>query len=126
MLGDKPAPKDGENFWLWFLKIFSGLLVIVLLFVHLAVNHFMGNQGLLTFHEVVAYLSHPWVAAMEIAFLIIVISHALMGTRSIILDFKPAPSLVRALNWTFLGIGLLSIGYGVWLIRVVIYWGSGG
>ncbi len=32
--------KSGESLGLWLLKIITGALVIVLLFVHLVVNHF--------------------------------------------------------------------------------------
>ncbi len=126
LLEERSVPKSGENFWLWFLKILSGILVIVLLFVHLTVNHFTATEGLLNFEEVVAYLSNPWIALMEISFLVIVVSHALLGTRSIILDFKPSRGVLRVMDWLFVAIGVVSIGYGIWLTRVVISWGSGG
>lgn len=126
MLEERTGPKSGEGFWLWFLKMLSGILVIVLLFVHLTVNHFTATGALLNFEEVVAYLSNPLVTFTEVAFLIIVVSHALLGTRSIILDFKPSRGALRALDWFFVAVGIVSIGYGIWLTRVVISFGSGG
>lgn len=114
------TPKRGETFWLWLLKIVSGLLVIVLLGVHLTVNHMTGSaNGLLTYQEVVAYLSNPWIALMEISFLIIVVSHALIGARSIVLDLNPSQGVLRAVNWLFLATGAVSIVYGIWLIWVI-------
>jgi succinate dehydrogenase / fumarate reductase, membrane anchor subunit len=126
MIEERTGPKSGEGFWLWFLKLLSGILVIVLLFVHLTINHFTATGALLNFEEVVAYLSNPLVTFTEVSFLIIVVSHALLGTRSIILDFKPSRGVLRTLDWLFLAVGVISIGYGIWLTRVVISWGTGG
>ena len=111
---------------MWLLKILTGVLVFTLLMVHLVVNHFAAEEGLLGYDEVVAYLSNPWIALMEISFLIIVVTHALVGTRSVILDLKPARSLLRALDWLFVAVGIVSIGYGIWLVRVIVNQGTGG
>jgi succinate dehydrogenase / fumarate reductase membrane anchor subunit len=126
MLEEGSRPRSGESFWLWFLKLLSGILVIVLLFIHLTVNHFTATGALLNFEGVVAYLSNPLVTGTEIAFLIVVVSHALLGTRSLILDFKPSRSVLRVVDWLFLAVGVVSIGYGIWLTRVIISFGSGG
>ena len=114
------VPKKREGFWLWFLKILTGILVITLLFVHLTVNHLVAPEGLLTFDEVVAYLSNPFVAAMEISFLVIVVSHALIGARSIILDLNPSDGVLRFVDILFVLIGLVSVGYGIWLTSAII------
>ena len=126
MLEEGSKPRSGESFWLWFLKLLSGILVIVLLFIHLTVNHFTATGALLNFEGVVAYLSNPLVTVTEISFLIVVVSHALLGTRSLILDFKPSRSVLRVVDWLFLAVGVVSIGYGIWLTRVIISFGSGG
>lgn len=121
MLSANSTPKSGEGMWLWLAKIASGVLVIVLLFVHLAVNHLIGSEsaGLLTFEEVVAYLSNPWIALMEGSFLVIVVTHALLGVRSVLLDLNPSPRAVRLIDWSFSLLGLVSIAYGIWLLRVI-------
>jgi succinate dehydrogenase hydrophobic anchor subunit len=120
MLNEKSVPKTGENVWIWLLKIVTGVLVIALLFTHLVVNHLVASEGLLTYQEVVAYLSNPWVAVMEMSFLVIVVSHALVGTRSIILDLNPSRSMLRLLDGLFTLVGIASVVYGVWLIQVII------
>jgi succinate dehydrogenase hydrophobic anchor subunit len=120
MLNEKSVPKTGENVWIWLLKIVTGVLVIALLFTHLVVNHLVAPEGLLTYQEVVAYLSNPWVAVMEMSFLVIVVSHALVGTRSIILDLNPSRSMLRWLDGLFTLVGIASVVYGVWLIQVII------
>lgn len=120
MLNQVSVPKKREGFWLWFVKILTGIFVIALLFVHLIVNHLTAPEGLLTFDEVVAYLSNPWVAFMELSFLVIVVVHALVGTRSIVLDLNPSDGTMRIVDILFVLIGLVSIGYGFWLTSVII------
>ena len=119
------APKPGESTWLWLLKIVSGVLVITLLFVHLTVNHFVAAKGLMTYQDVVNYLSNPWIAFMEMTFLVTVVVHSLIGTRSIILDLNPSQSALRAINWLFGLVGVASVIYGVWLIQTIVSHGAG-
>lgn len=120
MIDQVSIPKKREGFWLWFLKLLSGLLVIALLFVHLIVNHLTAPEGLLTFEEVVAYFANPWIVAMELSFLVIVVTHALIGARSVILDLNPSDGTLRAIDIFFVLLGLASIGYGIWLTSVIV------
>ena len=120
MIETKSTPKNGEGVWLWLFKIVSGVLIIVILIIHLVVNHFVGEGALLTYADVVRYYSNPIIPAMEIAFLILVVSHSLVGVRSILLDLKPSRGLLTAINWVFTVIGAVSIGYGIWLIMAIV------
>jgi succinate dehydrogenase / fumarate reductase membrane anchor subunit len=92
--------------------------------IHLVVNHFVAEGGLLTYADVVAYYRIPIIPIMEIAFLIIVVSHALIGLRSIILDLRPSRQTLTAINWLFVVIGIVSVVYGIWLIQVIVAKGS--
>ncbi|RPI30761.1 MAG: hypothetical protein EHM70_13100 [Chloroflexota bacterium] len=116
---DISVRKTGESTFLWFLKLLTGLLVITLLFIHLVVNHMVASEGLLSYAEVVAYLSNPWIALMEMSFLVIVVTHALLGTRSILLDLNPSRAVLRIVDVTFIAVGIVSIVYGIWLIQVI-------
>ncbi len=120
------TPKSGEGAGLWLLKIITGALVVTLLIVHLIVNHFTAPGGLLNYHEVAVYLSNPWIALMESSFLVIVVTHALLGLRSIILDLKPSRAVMGFVNWGFSLLGVFSVVYGIWLIRVIVVRGTGG
>ena len=113
------SPKSGEGVWLWLLKILSGPVIFVLLGVHLVVNHLVAEGGLQTYASVIAYLANPWIAAMEIIFLVFVVTHALLGVRSILLDLKPSAGTLQAINWVFSLVGIGSILYGIWLIRAI-------
>jgi succinate dehydrogenase / fumarate reductase membrane anchor subunit len=113
-------PKPKENVWLWLAKLVSGVLVFTLILVHIIVNHLVATGGLLNYAAVVAYLSKPWIAVMESSFLIVVVCHSLLGSRSILLDLKPSPRLLRGLDILFLLVGLVAIVYGIWLIRLIV------
>ncbi len=120
MLNDRSMPKSGENAWVWLLKILSGVLVVVFLFIHLVVNHLVAPEGLLSYREVVEYLSNPWITLMEASFLVIVVSHSLLGTRSILLDLNPSASFKRVMDWFLTAVGIVAIGYGIWLLRTIV------
>jgi succinate dehydrogenase / fumarate reductase membrane anchor subunit len=119
MIETKSAPKIGEGTWLWLLKIFSGGLIIVLLLVHFIVNHLVAEGALLTYADVIAYYANPWIVLMEIIFLVVVISHGLIGLRSVILDLKLTPKIQMVIDIILVAVGLVSTGYGIWLALTV-------
>jgi succinate dehydrogenase / fumarate reductase membrane anchor subunit len=112
--------KAREKSGLWFIKQFSGVLVFVLIIVHLLVNHFVSPNGLLTYQEVIAYLGNPWIAAMEITFLIVVTGHALLGVRSILLDLNPTKRVLSIIDPLLVVIGVIAAGYGIWLTMIIV------
>lgn len=122
MIETKSVPKSGEGSGLWLLKILTGALVIVILAIHFWVNHLLGSMaGLLTYEEVVAYYTkNLFIPIMEGLFVTVVVSHALLGLRSIILDMHPSPKALSVVNWVFLIGGAGFIIYGIWLITVIV------
>jgi len=119
MINAKSTPRAGENTWLWLTKMITGLLVVILLLVHFIVNHFIAEGALLTYEDVVAYFSNPWIVLMEITFLIIVVSHGLIGLRSVILDLNLSRRIMSITDWVLITVGVISIGYGIWLALVI-------
>ena len=116
---NKSMPKSGENSWLWLIKIVTGPLLVVLLLIHLIVNHFIGQKGLLTYADVIAYYKNPIIPIMEICFLATVVAHSLIGLRGIILDLKPTRSTLKAIDWVLVVGGILAVSYGTWLVVVI-------
>jgi len=114
------TPRSGEGAGLWFLKILTGFLVIVVLIIHLIVNHLIVEGGLLTYADVVHYYQNPIIPIMEIAFLIIVVTHALIGLRSVLLDLQPSNKVLRLINYGLVVLGVGSIAYGIWLVLVIV------
>ena len=113
------APKSGENSWIWLIKIVTGPLLLVLIIVHLIVNHFISDTGLLTYADVVAYYRNPLIPIMEIAFLATVVTHSLSGLRGIILDLKPTRNFLRVMDWVLIILGVSAVGYGTWLALTI-------
>ncbi|MDO9087601.1 MAG: hypothetical protein Q7U53_15440 [Anaerolineaceae bacterium] len=113
------TPRSGEGAGLWFLKIFTGFLVIVVLIIHLVVNHLFVEGGLLSYADVVRYYQIAIIPIMEIAFLIFVVVHALIGLRSVLLDLQPSNRALRLMNYGLGLLGTVSIAYGIWLVVVI-------
>lgn len=112
------APR--ENAWLWLVKIIAGLLIVILLGIHFVINHLVAPEGLLSYADVLSYYQVWFVPLMEIIFLVVVITHALVGVRSILLDLNLSAQLVKGITWILLMIGAGGILYGIWIvIRVV-------
>lgn len=120
MLTSRSVPKSRENTWLWLFKIISGVLIIVVLLIHFVVNHFIGENALLSFADIVAYYKNPIIPIMEGFFLVFVVSHSLVGLRSIILDLKPSDSTLKVVDVLLVLVGIGFIGYGIWLLRAVV------
>ena len=109
------APKSGENTWLWLIKILTGPLLLIILAIHLLVNHFLGETGLLTYADIIAYYRNPIIPAMEIVFLATVVTHSLSGLRGIILDLKPGRDVLKIIDWILVLLGISAVVYGTWL-----------
>jgi succinate dehydrogenase / fumarate reductase membrane anchor subunit len=115
------APRSGENTWLWLVKILTGPLLLILLGIHLVVNHFIGaSHGLLTYADVVAYYRNPIVPIMEILFLAAVVTHSLSGLRGIILDLKPARNILKVIDIVLVIFGISVVVYGFWLVMAIV------
>jgi succinate dehydrogenase / fumarate reductase membrane anchor subunit len=124
MIETKSLQKPYEGTGLWLLKVLLGLLIVILLLVHLIVNHYIGEGALLTWQDVVDYYSNPWIVFMEITFLFVVVSHSLIGMRSIILDLNPSRSGMKVIDWLLVVVGSGSILYGIWLaLRIASFSG---
>jgi succinate dehydrogenase hydrophobic anchor subunit len=109
-----------SNFTLrWFTQAGLGILLVLLLAVHLIVNHWVAPQGLLTYADVVRYYDLPGIVWMEATFLIVVTVHCLLGLYSILLDLNLSLSITRLLVRFLLLAGMVAIVYGVWLIKVI-------
>ena len=113
------ASKSGENTWLWLIKILTGPLLLIILAIHLTVNHFLGQTGLLTYADIIAYYRNPIIPAMEIVFLATVVTHSLSGLRGILLDLKPARNVLRIIDWILALLGISAVVYGTWLALTI-------
>jgi succinate dehydrogenase hydrophobic anchor subunit len=115
------APRPGETTWIWLIKIVTGPLLILVLILHLIVNHYVGSlpTGLMTYEDVIRYYQNPIIPAIEILFLITVVTHSLIGLRGIILDMNPSRQILSVVTWLFSLLGVFSVVYGIWLALTI-------
>lgn len=120
MLETPTTPREGETTTLWLIKVLTGPILVVIAFIHLWVNHTLGSAdgNLLTFEEVVRYYQNPLIPLMEAVFLVTVITHSLLGIRSVILDLKPGRAL-KMIDWLLLLLGGVAVAYGIWLLLAI-------
>jgi succinate dehydrogenase hydrophobic anchor subunit len=105
--------------WSWLLQAVTGVAVLGLVTLHMVANHFIVPGGLRSYEQVVEWLSSPIVVALEVTFLAVVTWHALLGVRSVLFDLGLS---LRAERWITRGltlVGLLVVGYGLWLTGVI-------
>jgi succinate dehydrogenase / fumarate reductase membrane anchor subunit len=101
-------------------QVVSGVALIVLLGLHMIAQHFVVPSGLRFFDDVVEWLSNPIVIVLEVAFLLFVTYHALIGVRAIIFDFgfsRRTQGLITNILWV---IGIITVIYGIVLFAAII------
>jgi succinate dehydrogenase hydrophobic anchor subunit len=115
------TPRPGETTWLWFTKIITGPLLLLVFILHLTVNHYIGSMpsGLMTYQDIVHYYQNPIIPAIEILFVAVVVTHSLIGLRGIILDMNPSRAVLRLVNWLMVILGVSSVLYGIWLVVTI-------
>lgn len=114
-------PRPGETTWLWLVKIVTGPLLVIVLGLHFTVNHYLGSMssGLMTYDDVIRYFQNPLIPAIEILFLVTVVTHCLIGLRGIVLDMNPSRAVLSAVTWLLVLFGVSSVVYGVWLALAI-------
>lgn len=85
------------------------------------IGHFIAKGGLRNFAEVLACLRNPLFLVLEVLFLIVVTTHAMLGIRVIVTDFGLSDRAATWLSWALTVVGVLTVGYGLWITWVVIH-----
>lgn len=116
--GPRPARSRGGATSIWRLTAGSGVALIVLIAAHMVANHFVVESvgGLRSYDQVVEYLAHPVMLAVEIAFLVVVTIHATLGLRSVLFDLTGDDRRRRMIDRGLVAIGVLTIAYGLVLV----------
>ncbi|MFN8473454.1 MAG: hypothetical protein U0822_14790 [Anaerolineae bacterium] len=96
--------------WAWIAQAATGVLLLVLLTLHLAAQHFTGADGVLSYTEVIDYLRNPLVFLVETLFSASVLLHALLGVRAVLFDLD-----LSALRQHQVNIGLTILGVAMFL-----------
>lgn len=121
---EKQLTRERASSWSWILQAFTGVMLVVLLGLHMVVQHFVVTGGLRRYQQVVQYISNPFLFLLEIAFLIIVTWHALLGVRAIILDLGLKPATERKVTAFLSIVGVVTVAYGIWLSATIVAQGA--
>jgi succinate dehydrogenase hydrophobic anchor subunit len=124
MITQTSKPKVREGTWLWLLKIFGGLLIVIVLGIHYVINHLVAPGGLLTYSDVIRYYTNPLIPVMEVGFLILAVGHSFLGLRSILLDLNPSDRVLKFIDKLLISVGAVAVVYGTRLIVVLAGRGS--
>ena len=103
----------------WLLQVISGVLLLFLLAAHIVAQHFIAKGGLRDYAQVVSYLGNPAVLAIESAFVVVLIWHAMLGVRAVLLDFGFGPRGQAVITRCVVFLGLVTAGYSFWLIAAL-------
>ncbi len=121
---EKRLTRERASSWSWILQAFTGIMLVVLLGLHMVVQHFVVAGGLRNYQQVVQYIANPFVFLLEIAFLIIVTWHALLGVRAVILDLGLKPASERKVTAVLSIVGVIVVAYGIWLSATIVARGT--
>ena len=99
----------------------TGVALLALVTIHMVANHFVVEEvgGLRTYAQVLDYISNPVIFVLEILFLVVVTTHAMLGLRSVLFDFGLSVRGKRLVARGLLALGIVTVAYGVTLISVL-------
>jgi len=106
---------------IWVFQVLSGILIIVIVGLHWFFQHSIVGKGGSAYANVVAYLRSPVFFGLEITFLLVVIVHALLGVRAILLDRGLSVRALRWVNWGLFIAGTAALWYGLSLTLALVH-----
>jgi succinate dehydrogenase / fumarate reductase, membrane anchor subunit len=101
------------GFWPWLLQRITAVLLVLLLGVHLVVNHLM-NVGELTFESIGRRLAGGFLTAVDILLLAAALFHGLNGLRMVLLDYGFGGESRRILDAVLWVVGVACLVFGLW------------
>ncbi len=99
---------------IFIIQRFSAIALIVFLSLHMIVVHY--PPGHLDFSRVLERLADPVWKAIDIAFLVAVLFHALAGTYSVLTDIERVTPLKRILAGVLVVLGIVGAIYGTYTV----------
>lgn len=116
---DRPDPGP-RNAPVFVFQVISGAALLVLLGLHMVAQHFIVPTGLRFYEDVIAWLRNPVMIGVEVAFLVVVTYHALVGVRAILFDFGFSERTERRITNILWVVGIVTVGYGVALLAAIL------
>lgn len=116
---DDAGLEPGGGFGGFLGQALSGAALLALLTLHMVAQHFIVQGGLRRYADVVAWLANPVMVFLELAFLVFVTWHALLGVRAILFDLGPGRRTAQVISATLAVVGVLTVAYGAWLVATI-------
>ncbi len=106
----------GRGFLSWLFQRISGLFLAFFLGVHIIGLRFVRDARLDVAGVVERLRDSPEMAAFYLAFVAVVVAHAVNGVWGIALDFGPSRRSRRVLANALRVVGVLAVAYGVFVL----------
>ena len=127
-LPQAPEEPMGITFWPWFLQRVTGAGLIVLLLIHVIVNHYLNISevskdilpGLVVFSNVADRFESAGYWVIDIFLLSFVLYHGLNGIRNITLDYGARGAIERVVTAVLLAIGVAAFVFGIFALAAFI------
>ena len=115
----RTEPSTRSRSWRW--TAITGISLLVLVTIHMVAHHFVVDSigGLRTYQHVLDYISTPIIFVIEGVFLVVVTVHAMLGLRSVLLDFGLSERRRQLLERGLVVLGAVTVVYGIVLIGVL-------
>lgn len=119
MVATAPERSTRSRSWRW--TAFTGVSLLALVTIHMVAHHFVVDEigGLRTYQHVLDYISTPIIFVIEGVFLVVVTVHAMLGLRSVLLDFGLNERWRQRLERGLVALGIVTVVYGFILIGVL-------
>jgi succinate dehydrogenase hydrophobic anchor subunit len=111
------AKKQARQSLTWIWQALSGVLLVVIVFLHMLFQHF--QIGLMSANEVFAHVARPAIFGLEVLFIIVVTYHALLGVKAVIFDLKLGETARRRISTGLTILGFVTAGYGLVLAFLI-------
>ena len=92
----------------------SAIALVIFLTLHMIVVHY--PPGHIDFSRVLDRLADPLWKAIDIAFLVAALSHALTGAYSVLLDIERVTPLKRVIVGILVVLGIIGLAFGTFTI----------
>lgn len=101
-----------KNMTVWLLQRVSAVALIVLVGLHLWVEHFSAPHSTVTLSAVHSRLDTFKFLLLDYGLLVLALFHGLNGVRNIALDYTRLASHIKGITWTLSIVGVVFIVYG--------------
>jgi succinate dehydrogenase hydrophobic anchor subunit len=114
-----PEPSTRSRGWRW--TAITGVALLVLVTIHMVAHHFVVESigGLRTYADVLDYIRTPVIFVIEGVFLVAVTVHAMLGLRSVLLDFGLTERWRHLMERSLVALGIVTAVYGFVLLGVL-------